>query len=71
VELVEEETGDAEVVAAEYQGPTWMYTVRLASGAEVRSLQPRTVALKVGARVTAHLTTDRPTRVSSAPGITH
>ena len=35
VELVEDETGDAEVTAAEYQGPTWMYTVRLASGAEV------------------------------------
>ena len=42
---------DAEVVAAEYRGPIWSYTLRLPSGTLVRSTQPHTTRIEIGARV--------------------
>jgi iron(III) transport system ATP-binding protein len=50
--------GPAEVVAAAYHGATWTYQVRLASGAMVRSVQPRSVAASPGDRVRPVLAAD-------------
>lgn len=50
--------GPAEVVAGVYQGPTWTYTLRLASGAVVSSVQPRSVVVRPGDRVRPCLVAD-------------
>ncbi|MGH4023923.1 MAG: ABC transporter ATP-binding protein [Pseudonocardiaceae bacterium] len=49
------EFGTARVVAAEFQGAFVLYTVALASGRTIRSLQPHTVALPAGAPLVAEL----------------
>ena len=45
--------GAAEIVGAEFRGPTWTYTLRLPSGTVVRSSRSHLVRLPVGA--TAHV----------------
>ncbi|MET0460735.1 MAG: TOBE domain-containing protein, partial [Ilumatobacteraceae bacterium] len=45
--------GPAEVVGAEFRGPTWTYTLRLPSGIVVRSSRSHLVRVPVGA--TAHV----------------
>jgi iron(III) transport system ATP-binding protein len=47
--------GSAEVVGAEFRGPTWSYTLRLASGTLVQSTRSHLVRVEVGARVTVAL----------------
>jgi iron(III) transport system ATP-binding protein len=42
---------EAEVVAAEYRGPIWSYTLRLPSGTIVRSTLPHTTRFELGDRV--------------------
>jgi iron(III) transport system ATP-binding protein len=68
VDLVVDPDGPDEVVAAVYQGPTWTYDVRLASGALVRSTRPRSLAVDHGTRVRACLSTTRPALVERADG---
>ncbi|MCU1368860.1 MAG: transporter [Ilumatobacteraceae bacterium] len=63
VALAIDAAGTAEVIGAEYQGPTWSYEVRLASGTTVRSTQPRSVALAEGTRVRPSLATRTPALV--------
>jgi iron(III) transport system ATP-binding protein len=48
--------GAAVVARAEYRGETWIYELRLASGATVLSSRPRSVTAAVGDRVRAELT---------------
>ncbi|CAN5822789.1 ABC transporter ATP-binding protein [soil metagenome] len=45
----------ATVIAAEFRGPTWCYTLALASGEIVQSTQPHTERYDVGAEVRASL----------------
>jgi iron(III) transport system ATP-binding protein len=45
--------GPAEIVGAEFRGPTWTYTLRLPSGVLVRSSRSHLVRVPVGA--TAHV----------------
>jgi iron(III) transport system ATP-binding protein len=47
VELADDGT-KATVVGGEFQGPTWTYVLRLASGADVQALVPHTVELHPG-----------------------
>ena len=42
---------EAEVIAAEYRGPIWSYTLRLPSGTLVRSTLPHTTRFEVGDRL--------------------
>lgn len=63
VAIVVDPAGAGEVVAAAYQGPTWVYDVRLASGTVVRATPPRSVVLPVGARVALRLLEPRPALV--------
>jgi iron(III) transport system ATP-binding protein len=65
VDVVEDPDGTAEVVDSVYQGPTWTYDVRLASGAVIRATRPRSLALAPGTRVRACLTTDEPPLVDA------
>jgi iron(III) transport system ATP-binding protein len=44
--------GTASVVAAEFRGSSWCYTLQLRSGGTVRSLQPHLERVALGARVT-------------------
>ena len=46
---------EATVVAAEFRGPTWCYTLRLPRGTLVRSAQPHTTRLDIGTRVRASI----------------
>ncbi|HEX7095406.1 MAG TPA: ABC transporter ATP-binding protein [Acidimicrobiales bacterium] len=48
-------SGSAEVVSAEFRGPTWVYTLRLASGAVVQSTRSHLVQVDVGTRVEVSL----------------
>jgi iron(III) transport system ATP-binding protein len=66
VALAADPEGTAEITGSEYQGPTWHYEVRLATGTTVRSSQPRSVALADGTRVHATLTTRTPALVDAA-----
>jgi len=47
--------GDAEVVAVEFRGPTYCYTLRLRSGAVVQATRSHLVRAEIGARVRAVL----------------
>jgi len=58
VDFVLDPSGDSEIAAVEFRGSVWSYTVRLASGALVRSSREHLVRVDVGARV----------RVGLAPG---
>jgi iron(III) transport system ATP-binding protein len=61
-DVVLDSTGlEAEVVAAEYRGPVWSYTLRLPSGALVRSTQSHTTRIEVGARVRVAVGPHHPT----------
>lgn len=51
-----DETGEAEIVDAEFRGSTWCYSVRLASGAIVRSTRNHLLRAPVGTRVRASIT---------------
>ena len=44
--------GQAEVVAAEFRGSSWCYTLRLASGSTVRSVRSHLDRTAIGQRVT-------------------
>jgi iron(III) transport system ATP-binding protein len=68
VDLEVDPDGPDEVVDAVYQGPTWTYAVRLASGAVVRSTRPRSLAIDHGTRVRATLSTSRPAVVARGDG---
>lgn len=47
--------GSAEVIAAEFRGPAWLYTLRLRSGAVVQSSRSHLVKVDVGQRVEVSL----------------
>lgn len=47
--------GSAEVVSVEFRGPTWVYEVRLASGAVVQSSRSHLVRVDAGTRVDVSL----------------
>jgi iron(III) transport system ATP-binding protein len=51
VDFVVDPSGDGEITAVEFRGSVWSYTVRLASGALVRSSRSHLVRADVGARV--------------------
>jgi iron(III) transport system ATP-binding protein len=55
VDFVTDPSGDAEITAVEFRGSVWSYTVRLASGALVRSSRAHLVSVDVGTRVRAGL----------------
>lgn len=48
--------GDAEVIAAEFRGSIWCYTLLLASGATVRSTRTHLFRVPIGEHVTAAIT---------------
>ncbi|MFQ5933683.1 MAG: TOBE domain-containing protein [Dehalococcoidia bacterium] len=50
-QVVADETGEATVIAREFQGAQNLYTIRLPSGATIRSSQPSSVIFPVGAKV--------------------
>ena len=58
--------GGAVVAGREFQGAYVLYDLRLESGRHVRSLQPHTVDLQVGARVSVRLTHGHPPAVLAA-----
>ena len=60
--------GPARVVGREFRGAHHVYTLRLASGALVRSLQPHVVDLPVGTRVLPSVDGAHPLRSFSRPG---
>ena len=68
VELVADPDGPDEIVGSVYQGPTWTYDVRLASGAVVRSTRPRSEAVAHGTRVRARLDIACPALVPADAG---
>jgi iron(III) transport system ATP-binding protein len=47
--------GSATVVHAEFRGSTWCYTLRLASGASVRSIRSHLDEIDVGAEVSPYV----------------
>ena len=51
VTFVADPGGTAEITAVEFRGATWSYTLRLGSGAELRSTRSHLVQAKVGDRV--------------------
>ena len=55
VECVFDEEGKGIVVSREFQGPFYMYHVRMPSGREVRSLMSHIAEFPVGTRVTPRL----------------
>ena len=55
VEFTVDDGGAATVERAEFRGTEWCYTIRLASGAAVRSLRFHVDQVDVGTRVTARL----------------
>jgi iron(III) transport system ATP-binding protein len=55
VGLQRDDAGDAVVVTQEFQGGFVLYTVRLASGRSLRSLQPHTADYRIGERVAVRL----------------
>ncbi|MEX2291206.1 MAG: ABC transporter ATP-binding protein [Mycobacteriales bacterium] len=58
--------GGAEVVRREYRGASYLYTLRLTSGAVLRSLQPHTVDVPVGAQVAVDVAPGHPVRTFPA-----
>jgi iron(III) transport system ATP-binding protein len=60
---------EATVVAAEFRGPTWCYTLRLPRGTLVRSTQPHTTRIDVGTRVRASIVPGHHTVVPAADGL--
>lgn len=58
--------GTARVAAREFRGASYLYTVELASGAVVRSLQPHTVDLPRDSRVTVAVEPGHPLRTFAA-----
>lgn len=59
--------GDAGVVWAEFQGSSWLYRLRLASGAEVHSRRSHTVHVPVGTTARAAFTEEHAPVVMPAP----
>ena len=55
-------TGSACVERREFRGASWAYTLRLASGALVRSLQPHTLDVPVGTTVAPRVVAGHPVR---------
>ena len=55
VTFVEDPTGTAEIVGAEFRGSTWRYDLRLASGITVHSTQSHLVRIAIGTPVRATL----------------
>ncbi len=53
VQLTRDDSEDSTVVIREFQGSQNLYTIRLASGTMVKSIQPSTAVFEVGARVKA------------------
>lgn len=53
VQISLDDNGDSTILVKEFQGAQNLYTIRLPSGATVRSNQPSTVAFDVGAKVRA------------------
>ena len=51
LQLTRDDSEDSTVVIKEFQGTQNLYTIRLASGATVRCIQPSTAIFEVGARV--------------------
>ena len=51
VQIQPDESGPAEIVASEFHGSRNLYSIRLASGWTIRSLQPSTPVYPVGTRV--------------------
>jgi iron(III) transport system ATP-binding protein len=47
--------GDASIVDAEFRGSTWCYTLRLGSGALVRSTRNHLLRASIGTRVRASI----------------
>jgi iron(III) transport system ATP-binding protein len=56
VTFVEEPTGDAIVVSAEFRGSNWCYALQLASGATVHALRSHITPTAIGATVAARVT---------------
>ena len=50
------DAGDAEVIDAEFRGSTWCYSLRLGSGAVVRSTRNHLLRAPIGTRVRASIT---------------
>lgn len=62
-----DDDGGAEVIDAEFRGSTWCYTLRLPSGAVVRSTRTHLLRAPIGTRVRASLTPGhRPVLVTDA-----
>jgi iron(III) transport system ATP-binding protein len=57
-----DERGPATVAAREFRGASYLYTLRLPSGARVRSLRPHTVECPVGAPVRVEVEAGHPVR---------
>ena len=66
VQLAADEDGNGQVVRREFRGASYLYTVRLRSGATVRSLQPHVVDLPQDARVTVTVDASHPAQAFSA-----
>lgn len=56
VTFIADEHGRASIVRAEFRGSAWCYTLRLSSGAEVRSIGAHHAHVGVGTRVTPSVT---------------
>jgi iron(III) transport system ATP-binding protein len=62
VSFTADASGDATVAAREFRGASYLYTLRLPSGATVRSVRPHTVDCAVGAAVRVELEPGHPVR---------
>ena len=62
VSFTADPAGDARVESREFRGASYVYTLRLASGAVVRSVQPHTVDTAVGTAVTLLVHPGHPVR---------
>jgi iron(III) transport system ATP-binding protein len=62
VAFVSDAAGSASVVAREFRGASYLYTLRLPSGALVRSVQPHTVDVAPGAAVLVRVEAGHPVR---------
>ena len=62
VSFVVATAGAARIAAREFRGASYVYTLRLPSGAQVRSVQPHTVDAPVGAAVELVLDPGHPVR---------
>lgn len=62
VTFVADPGGDAHVAGREFRGASYLYTLRLPSGARVRSVQPHTVDCAVGAAVRVEVEAGHPVR---------